>query len=116
VADLLREHHAAGRLDTEEFQERVDRCYAAKTYADLDELVADLPRAEQPHPTWRPRLWPAIAIAGLLIGLIALSHGHLFWLAIPLFFFVGRPLLWRFGGRGFYGCSRRYHGPSGAYL
>ena len=40
---LLREHHAAGRLTAEEFNERLDKVYAAKTVGDLDELLADLP-------------------------------------------------------------------------
>ena len=40
---LLREHHAAGRLTVEEFNERLDKAYAAKTLGDLDELMSDLP-------------------------------------------------------------------------
>ncbi len=43
VAALLREHHAAGRLTVEEFNERLDKAYAAKTLGDLDELMEDLP-------------------------------------------------------------------------
>jgi hypothetical protein len=43
VAALLSEHHAAGRLTAEEFQERVDAALAAKTVGDLDALLADLP-------------------------------------------------------------------------
>jgi hypothetical protein len=43
TAHLLREHHAAGRLDPEEFNERLDAVYVAKTIADLDQLTADLP-------------------------------------------------------------------------
>ncbi len=43
TATLLREHHAAGRLTAEEFNERIDKVYAAKTMGDLDELLADLP-------------------------------------------------------------------------
>src|SRR5690349_8193164 len=31
TAALLREHHAAGRLTAEEFNERLDKAYAAKT-------------------------------------------------------------------------------------
>jgi len=40
---LLREHLAAGRLTAEEFHERLDAAYAAKTLGQLDELLADLP-------------------------------------------------------------------------
>ena len=43
VAALLREHHAAGRLTADEFNERLDKAYAAKTLGELDELLADLP-------------------------------------------------------------------------
>ncbi|HUC56309.1 MAG TPA: DUF1707 domain-containing protein [Streptosporangiaceae bacterium] len=43
TAQLLSAHHAAGRLDPEEFAERLDRVYTAKTVDDLDELTADLP-------------------------------------------------------------------------
>jgi hypothetical protein len=43
VAALLREHHAAGRLTADEFNERLDKAYAAKTLGELDELMADLP-------------------------------------------------------------------------
>jgi hypothetical protein len=43
TVELLREHHAVGRLTADEFHERLDRAYAAKTRADLDELLADLP-------------------------------------------------------------------------
>ena len=43
TAALLREHHAAGRLTAEEFNERLDKAYAAKTLGELDELLADLP-------------------------------------------------------------------------
>jgi len=43
TATLLREHHAEGRLTAEEFHERLDGAYAAKTLGDLDALLADLP-------------------------------------------------------------------------
>ena len=57
TAALLREHLAAGRLDAEEFQERLDAAYAAKTLGELDELMADLPAIDPyqlPAATLRP--------------------------------------------------------------
>lgn len=39
----LREHLAAGRLTIEEFDERMDKAFAAKTLGELDSLMADLP-------------------------------------------------------------------------
>jgi len=43
TATLLREHHAAGRLDAAEFNDRLDKAFDAKTMGDLDALLADLP-------------------------------------------------------------------------
>jgi DUF1707 SHOCT-like domain len=43
AASLLREHHAAGRLTAEEFAERLDRAFAAKTVGEIDALLMDLP-------------------------------------------------------------------------
>jgi hypothetical protein len=100
VAVILREQHLAGRLDSDEFHERLDHCMAAKTYADLDELVADLPgstgEARATSRSWRWRRWPFVLLPLAIIAAIALGGGHLFWLAVPLLFlFVVRPLLWR---------------------
>ena len=43
--DLLRDHMAAGRLNAEEFDERLGVALSAKTSADLDPLFTDLPGA-----------------------------------------------------------------------
>jgi len=49
TAALLREHLAAGRLTSEEFNERLDKAYAAKTMGELDELLSDLPGIDLYH-------------------------------------------------------------------
>jgi hypothetical protein len=49
VASMLREHHAAGRLTADEFQERLDATFAAKTLGDLDKLMTDLPGIDLYH-------------------------------------------------------------------
>jgi hypothetical protein len=46
AAAALREHLAAGRLTIEEFDQRLDQAYAAKTLGELDEVLADLPRID----------------------------------------------------------------------
>lgn len=52
TAHLLREHHAVGRLDPEEFAERLDKSFHAKTVEELDGLTADLPAIDlYPLPT-----------------------------------------------------------------
>jgi hypothetical protein len=43
VVDVLRDAYTDGRLTLEEFDERTSAAYAAKTWADLRELTADLP-------------------------------------------------------------------------
>ena len=43
TAQLLREHHAVGRLTAEEFNDRLEQVFAARTLGELDELLADLP-------------------------------------------------------------------------
>lgn len=43
VADRLREALADGRISPEEHAERIDAVYKAKTYADLEPVLSDLP-------------------------------------------------------------------------
>jgi hypothetical protein len=49
AASLLREHHAAGRLTVEEFQDRLDAVYRAKTLGEIDKVMADLPAIDLYH-------------------------------------------------------------------
>ncbi len=48
VAAQLREHYADGRLTLEELDERLDQAFAAKTKADLNTVLRDLPQAVRP--------------------------------------------------------------------
>ncbi|SDU89159.1 DUF1707 SHOCT-like domain-containing protein [Jiangella alkaliphila] len=48
VAEILRDAHGEGRLSQDELLIRVDGTYTAKTYQDLDRLIADLPVRRQP--------------------------------------------------------------------
>ena len=109
VAATLREHHAAGRLTMEEFQERLDGAYAAKTLGELDALLADLPAidlyqlpipaSQPPAPPARPRLpgtvertgvvwraawasWASVSMILVVIWLIA--GGGYPWFAWPV--------------------------------
>src|SRR5262245_59948251 len=52
VVDQLADHHAAGRLTLEEFEDRMASAWTAHTGADLDVLVRDLPA--QPRPSRSP--------------------------------------------------------------
>ncbi len=46
IAERLRHAAAEGRLLTEELEERLGRVFAARTYGELDGVVADLPNRE----------------------------------------------------------------------
>ncbi|MBO0806002.1 MAG: DUF1707 domain-containing protein [Nocardiopsaceae bacterium] len=48
VADLLGRHYSDGRLDKQELDERVSRAMSAKTRADLNGLLDDLPDLDPP--------------------------------------------------------------------
>lgn len=62
VAEALHQAAGEGRLTLDELQERLDATYAAKTYADLEPVLADLPSAAagvvvpagDSHPAARP--------------------------------------------------------------
>jgi hypothetical protein len=56
VATQLGEQMSAGRLTVAEYDERLARAYAARTYGELEELTADLPRpaAQAPAPAPTP--------------------------------------------------------------
>jgi len=101
VADLLRAQHVAGRIDAAELEERLERCLGARTYADLDGLLTDLPRPERDRPSRRRHAGPprlSFLLVPLVLAAVVLSHGHALWLAVPLVFFLFvRPAL--FGRR-----------------
>jgi hypothetical protein len=101
VAAALRRHHLDGRLDTDELQERLGRCYAARTTGDLAALTADLPGDERrpaPRPAGGPP--PRAAIAAILLAVVlafatvgAIAHGH----PGPLPLLIVLLFLFRFG-------------------
>jgi len=78
TATQLRENHAVGRLDAEEFNERLNKVFEAKTIGDLDELTADLPAVDPyPLPTSSvSRHRPASGSLPASSVLGAMSRGH----------------------------------------
>ncbi len=97
VADRLAHHYGDGRLDQAELDDRLGRAMSAKTRADLDGLLHDLPdtgvtRMETPAPRrqpppLRPReprrhhwLRIVLVVVLVLVGLRVLGAiGALFW-------------------------------------
>jgi hypothetical protein len=110
IADQLKAALDEGRLSLGEYDDRVRQAYAARTYAELLILVADLPepglsaaeisarraaevrRAERKMPTalmilWT--IWGSLAVINLMVWfLVAVTHdGYLYpwpiWLLVP---------------------------------
>ena len=50
TVELLRRHTADGRLTLDEFSERVGLAFGARTQADLQQVMADLPAVQAPVP------------------------------------------------------------------
>jgi hypothetical protein len=77
VGELLREHHADGRLTDEEFESRFAQSVSARTLGELRALVSDLP-AERPTPSgevgrwwerpFRPGILPALVALAIVVG------------------------------------------------
>ena len=47
----MRQHYSVGRLDSDEFEQRVNAAYAARTHGELAALSSDLPALPPPPPT-----------------------------------------------------------------
>jgi DUF1707 SHOCT-like domain len=62
IAERLRKAAAEGRILTEELEHRLAAAFSSRTYGELDELTADLPR-EVARPRRRPLPMPAPAMA-----------------------------------------------------
>lgn len=109
VADSLRRHAGAGRLDMEELDERVERALEARTRADLQLLLADLPTMGTPTVSPAPNdggnAWRSyLAVMVLLVGIWLFTGAGHPWPLYPALGW-GIPLL--VAGRPTAGCGRR---------
>ncbi len=100
MADLAT-HYAEGRLDHEEYDERLDAIWTARTRADLAVLFNDLPRPVAPQPqrppqrTPQPRArqggrLPLLPVLAVLVVLSAIVGAPLWVLIFPLWFLSRR--------------------------
>ena len=114
AVSALGDHFAAGRLDREEFDTRVDEAMAARFESDLRPLFADLPRS-QPTPAPGPvyagtpvmrGAWPLMLLwwlpfllVGSIVAAVLINAPWLIW-----------GLVWVLVMTSFFGRRRRYHG------
>jgi hypothetical protein len=98
VGQALRRHHADGRIATEELQDRIRRCFSARTRGELDALLADLPPEPSPRQrsprqppgrAWLPILVPVVILLAAL-GPATHNHRHAIWPLLLLAFIATR--------------------------
>jgi hypothetical protein len=84
VTGILSTAYSEGRLSRDEYDARLDSALAARTYADLDHVVADLPatQATVPRPAATTMMTPpartnGLAIASLACGVAQFAFGPL---------------------------------------
>jgi hypothetical protein len=106
VQDQLKRAHDAGQLDLNEFDDRIQSVWAARTRGQLEKVTADLPNlpvprapgARAPAFTDTPGgiamrvltiIWASLTVVNLAVwGMISLTTAHLLypwwaWVAIP---------------------------------
>jgi len=114
ATNLLAQHYADGRLEHEEYDERLDAIWTARTRQDLDLIFTDLPprvvpvrRSAAPAVPRGRRPIPWLPVLAILIGLTILLDGAPVWLAIFFLPAFNRRRTGRQGARrGFgHGCS-----------
>jgi hypothetical protein len=97
TAEVLRQAHSEGRLDTNELDERLDTCFAAKTYGDLDALVSDLPRPRSAdRSSRRSYRWPLPRLVSIALLLVVVTLG---WHALSLLWLLVFFMAFRFARR-----------------
>jgi hypothetical protein len=115
VVAALSDHFQAGRLTSEELEERTGSALAARTLGQLDELTVDLPAPRSAAPGGRtapvaplgrrgylpmvPLVVPlaVLAIVALTLGASAGMHARGIWWVIPVALLIVRRLA---GGHG----------------
>ena len=120
VAERLRQATMEGRLRPDELDDRLGAALSARTYGELDVLVADLPaagldrRGRRSLPAWLPSvvaLAVAIPMALLIVVAVAFLLTGVFaawglWLLVGWWFIAGRRR--RYARRGLGGRSGPY--------
>lgn len=91
ATDELARHYAEGRLDHDEYSERLDAAWTARTGADLALLFTDLPRLPAVPPPavadryrrTSPSRFPWLPVLLVLLGLSVVLDAPLWLLVVP---------------------------------
>ena len=99
VVEFLKVAYSEGRLSMDEYDGRVENALSARTYADLDQVVTDLPatRATMATPVAKTN---GLAIASLACGVAQFVFGPLATIPAIVFGHVARGRIKRTGEQG----------------
>jgi hypothetical protein len=111
VAERLRNAAAEGRLLAHELEERIARALRARTYGELDAVVADLPAIRGGSRPAIPLLRPALAVAIVLAAVLVIALA-----VLVITGFVAVWALWALGAWWLFGGRHRRHLRRGAQL
>ena len=108
VAGILGTAYSEGRLSREEYDARLESALSARTYADLDHVVTDLPVAKVtvPSPAAAPAMVTGpvrtngLAIASLACGLAQFAFGPLATIPAIVLGYMARSQIRRTGEQG----------------
>jgi len=99
AVDQLGEQYAVGRLTKDEFDERSDAVWSAKTRGDLAPVFVDLPASSKRTPArtggrqprrGRPWGFPFVAVVFVLVAITVVTHLPFVLLAVALWLVFGR--------------------------
>lgn len=121
VVDRLRNAAAEGRLLAAELEDRVGAAFSARTYGELDAVVADLPgppgpRRHPSHPTLELRVFSMLLLVVLVfpvLAALAVAAMVLIATAFTAWALLALAGVWFFGHRRHH--LRRYGPPLHAY-
>ena len=108
VAAILGTAYSEGRLSKDEYDARLDSALSARTYADLDQVVTDLPPAQAAVPSpaasttmvTSPAKTNGLAIASLACGLAQFGFGPLATIPAIVLGHMARSQIKRTGEQG----------------
>jgi hypothetical protein len=99
VVERLNVAFSEGRLSRDEYDGRLESAFSARTYADLDQIVTDLPAARATVVTSVTRV-NGLAMASLACGLAQFAFGPLATIPAIVFGHVARQQIKRSGEQG----------------
>jgi len=99
VVELLNVAYSEGRLSKDEYDGRLENAFSARTYADLDQIVADLPAVPTTvvNPVAKVN---GLAIASIACGLAQFMFGPLATIPAIMFGHMARHQIKRTGEQG----------------